>query len=259
MVKLKFNISPITLQNQGKLIEIYKEVFSGHPWHEDKICLVCKSQYTSNPCERYDSNRLSGAIENDCREKYAIREGIFLLPENGLEKCFGCEQDLELADFYPDFVDHKKLIEESTKKPGFFGVMILDGEKTIGFTWGYQIPEKRTASVNFPAVRPMLLEKGLIPEKTFYGAETGVLDTYQNIGLGNAIVSKRVTAAKEGGFSYYVSRTINPYMHLITDALFSGEKGKLLFKDPERGSSWFSWNLEDFDPAQAKKRIECLA
>jgi len=259
MVENKFNISEINPKNQEKLVEIYKEVFSGHPWHEDKICLGCKkAQYTSKECSRHDYNKLDGTTSNDCRETFKAREGLFFLPEKGLEKCLGCGQDLKLINFYPDFVNHIELIEESTKKDGFIGSIIFNDRKPIGFTWGYQIPKKRTISVNFPAIEPMLLEKGISPEKAFYGAETGVLDSFQNKGLGYVLISKRIIGAKEKGFNHYTARTINPYIHFITNALFSGKQGKFLFKDPERGSSWFSWDFKDFDYSQAKKRTECL-
>jgi hypothetical protein len=254
--------------NQELLIDLYKRVFSGHPWHEDLICKnaqrelddpkKCMVQYTRQFCERYDTDKASGKPKNDCRESYvkrldvASREGIVLL-EGALERCVGCGEKLELIEFYPDFVDHRALIDEAVNERGFIGNMLVCHGNPIGFGWGYTVPRQKTKSVNFPLVIPLLGESGLTPEKTFYDAELGIESAFQNEGFGSSITALKIAEAHRKGHEAYCGRTINPFVHSILERVFSGRKGELLFKDPERGSSWFKWDFKDFDPKYVEK------
>ncbi len=259
----KPNTIMISPEYQGQLTGVYKEVFRGHPWHEDLICANsrrdlddpqrCMAQYTERVCERFDPNKKTGAIENDCRGNYTkgfdkgAREGIILLPESGLEVCVGCGDQLKLIEFYPHFANHSELIREAIAEAGFIGYVLAKDTKPIGFIWGYTVPEKRTVSVAFPKVKPMLESKGINPRRTFYFAETGVVDVFQNHGFGSALIAKMLKAASESGYDTHITRTINPFIHAVLEKLFSGREGRFLFKDPERGSSWFAWDFRDFD------------
>ena len=96
----------INPQNKEGLVGTYKEVFKGHPWHEDLICAnsvleindpkKCMVQYTKSPCEKFDLDKKAGIIENDCRECFVKRfdssqkSGIIHLNGQNLEKCIGC-------------------------------------------------------------------------------------------------------------------------------------------------------------------------
>lgn len=265
----------ITPEDEGQLIGIYKDVFRGHPWHEDLICansnrqlgdsMRCMVQYTRRVCEKYDPNQKKRTVENDCRSGYrlrldkAAREGIALLPEGGLDRCVGCGDELKLIQFYPDFADHQELIAEAIREQGFVGYMINSDGKLVGFGWGYGIPQKRTVSVNFPAVTPMLEEAQIRPEEAFYFAEAGVAEEYQHHHLGSMVIAKMLKAALDRGHSTHVTRTINPFVHIILERLFSGMEGRELFKDPERGSTWFSWDFKDFNVKHANKLIANLS
>lgn len=265
----------ITPKNEERLVGIYKEVFNGHPWHEDLICANskrpvgdprrCMVQYTRKACEKYDPNPKKDTVENDCRGGYRLRqnlaekEGIVLLPTDGLERCVGCGDELRLVQFYPDFADHQELIAEAIREPGFIGHMLNLGGKLVGFEWGYGIPKKRTISVNFPAVTPMLEGVQIKPEEAFYFAEAGVAEDYQHHHLGSAIIAKMLKAAQDRGHITHVTRTINPFVHIILERLFSGVEGRELFKDPERGSTWFSWDFKDFNVKHANKLIASLS
>jgi hypothetical protein len=158
-------------------------------------------------------------------------------------------------NFYPEVINQRELIEEAIALNGFIGFQVLYNNIPVGFSWGFQIPQDRTRSVNFPIIVPLLKEKGINPEKTFYGAETGVREEYQDRKIGSVLVSKRSLAAFEEGYSYFTFRTINPKMIRIISNLFSDKFPLELFKDPETGSPWFSWNFEDFNINTAKEKI----
>lgn len=262
-------VVPITDQNKSLVPPIYKAVFSGHPWHEDKICQnslnetnKCMIQYTEKICNKYDVNRETGEISNDCRSNYSSRynkkakEGIFLLPKGGLEKCVGCGEPLKLIEFYPDFCDHVGLVEEALNQPGFIGYLLQAGGRLIGFSWGYKTPKERTKSVNFPEVRRLLKEKGIDPDIAFYSAETGIVEDFQGKGLVWILGAQNILDAKKQGSSMLIVRTINPSIHGYLKTSFSGKEGEFLFKDPERSSLWFAWDFKDFDEKKVKQKIE---
>lgn len=243
----------------------YKDIFSGHPWHEDKICrnsLVkdkegkpkCQTQYTAKTCEKFDLNREANEISNDCRGNYAKRDGIFLLTKD-MTTCKGCGDKLEVVDFYPAFTDNVELLREALEENGFIGFAGADGRKVVGFSWGYKVPQKPTKAVRFDLVNPMLEEKDVDLEKAFYASETGVLDIYQSGGIGTALSGKRLSTAKEEGYDSAVTRTISPFVISYFRKTFGGKEGEALFKDPERSSSWFKWDFKDFDAAYIQRKI----
>ncbi|MDP3882323.1 MAG: GNAT family N-acetyltransferase [Nanoarchaeota archaeon] len=255
-------VSSIDRSHEAQLSDIYREVFKGHPWHEDKICanvlrssedpLKCKVQYTLAECNRFDKG--GERVVNDCRSGFttrlnpAEREGIVLLrPGGDLERCMGCGDELNLIDFYPDFVDHLALIDEAISKRTFLGCLAWLDDKPIGFAWGYSIQTERTSSVNFPAILHLLEGAGINPETAFYGAEVGVLDRFQGKHIGTLLMAYRLNQARQSGYESYVTRTINPSVSSMASHIFSEKKGRLLFKDPERSSSWYKWDFADFN------------
>jgi len=253
----------INPQNKEGLVGTYKEVFKGHPWHEDLICAnsvleindpkKCMVQYTKSPCEKFDLDKKAGIIENDCRECFVKRfdssqkSGIIHLNGQNLEKCIGCGDNLRLIDFYPDFTDHISLIDEAVAHKGFVGYILKNDSDIIGFSWGYDVPHENTKSVKFSLVTPELIKKNVVPEETFYGAEVGIVDKFQNSGHGTITSGLRIAAAANEGKKAYVTRTINPYIISMLEKMFSGTPGEFLFKDPERDSSWYRWDMQNLN------------
>ena len=133
--------------------------------------------------------------------------------------------------------------------------MLLKSDEPIGFSWGYQMPEIRTQSVNFPVIRELFRERGINPDKVFYGAETGIVAEYQKRGLGSVIASVRCLEAQNGNYDFFANRTINPRMKAISSHIFSGSQATELFEDPETKSPWFMWRFKDFDREYARKKL----
>ena len=136
--------------------------------------------------------------------------------------------------------------------------MLLKSDEPIGFSWGYQMPEIRTQSVNFPVIRELFRERGINPDKVFYGAETGIVAEYQKRGLGSVITSVRCLEAQNGNYEFFANRTINPRMKAINNNLFSGSQATDLFEDPETKSPWFIWRFKDFNQKYARRKISGL-
>lgn len=218
---------PINLSDLNSLQKVYKEVFSGFPWYEDFACKNCKTLYTNRVIREEAKSRVSSI--------------------NNLESCIKCNQTLVLISYYPEIINQVRLIEEAIGMKGYLGYVTLNEGRIIGFSWGFLIPKNRTESVNFPEVIPSLNEQGINSSEAFYGAESGVIEDYQSKGIGKLLVSRRCLGAYEAGYKTFVNRTINPRMRAVLKKIFSGEEPKLLFKDPETGSQWFSWNFRDFN------------
>lgn len=257
------DIKTLMKEDEKKTTELvtdaYKKVFQGHPWHEDYICKnalegKCYMQFTKKACEKIDQNRKTGEITLDCSNGYAKREGITLLTDD-LTTCPSCGDKLDVIEFYPTFADHKKIFKEAVEKEGFIGNIGSLDNKIVAFSWGYKVPKKPTTSVRFDMIRSLLEEKGLKPEETFYFAETGVVDEFQDKGLGSASSYSVFMDAYKAGSKYMVARTINVAFHAMVEKLFGGKKGQLLFKDPEREGKWFMWEFKDFDKEYAQNKI----
>ncbi|MBU0957808.1 MAG: GNAT family N-acetyltransferase [Nanoarchaeota archaeon] len=199
-------------------------------------CKGCKALYTNKSIPEQSRDRVN--------------------PLRDLENCVKC--GVLLVSYYPDIVDQTKLIQEATGLEGFIGNLAIVGDFPVGFSWGYRMPIDRTQSVNFPLIRSLFVERGINPEKAFYGAETGVVEQYQGRGIGSALVSKRILEASKSGLEYFTFRTINPQMRKIISDLFSGNSPIELFNDPETQSLWFSWDFKDFNCETAEKKIRGL-
>jgi len=214
------------------LYELYKNVFSGYPWYEDLACSNCKALYTKKK------------IKEDSKDRVTELKNF--------TSCLKCNKSLELVSYYPDVVDQMKLIDEAVNLNGFIGYIALINNDLAGFSWGYKVPDKRTISVNFPEIIPALTVQGICQEKAFYGAETGVIEKYQGIGLGRKLVSRRAKEAFKQGYKTFLNRTINSKMRKILQSLFSGIEPAVLFKDPETKSQWFSYDFKDYNGDASK-------
>lgn len=242
----RIKIERIVSESFADLSKVYKEVFSGFPWYEDKVCSGirlpisnlerCSIQYTS----RSLPVNYRGTLNQDKREG-VVGDTLF----DKVKDCTTCGK--ELIDFYPDFVDQRELIKEATEKPGFIGFILREENQPIGFSWGYKVPSIRTSSVNFPSILPRLLSLGIEPEKTFYGAELGVIESKQKRGLGLLASSVRLREANQENYDFFLIRTKNEAVLAILRRVFSGKKEEYLFDDSERKTPYFKWDFRNFD------------
>ncbi|MEN9626270.1 MAG: hypothetical protein RL557_598 [archaeon] len=236
------SVKKISGNDLVSLSSLFKEVFSGAPWYEEKICSgalsadedICSVQYTSRalPTDykwQLDKTKRKGVVGN------AV----------GLESCLLCERPL--MEFYPSYVNHYELIKEALSKEGFIGYLLTENKTPFGFSWGCKIPAGKTKSVNFPIVVPMLDAAGINRERAFYGAELGIVENKQGSGNGFLASAIRLRHARLADYEDFLVRTKNEKVLSILCKIFSGQNGKLLFEDPERGSPWYSWKFRDFD------------
>ncbi len=259
-----FNIQKLTPSVQSDLEVLYKQVFSGHPWHEDLICKnskkdenKCMQQYTRKSCERvaiFNDEEGNEQVQNDCRDRYTKNSDVILLTDD-FKNCKRCGEPLELIEFYPEFADHRKLITEAMNLRGFTGYVGVKDEELVAFSWGYMMPRERTISVAFDKISKVVSELGINPEEVFYASETGVNDAFQNSGYGSAVSGKRILDAEEQEYHQFLTRTKNPFVHKMFRKFFGGKKPQELFKDPERGTPWFAWNFKDLDRSAIEDKI----
>lgn len=246
----------ISSNDIGKLSSLYKKVFGGFPWYEERICsgaLIpdetekCKVQYITSPVPQdyqwpINKQDRSGVVGN----------------AGGLESCILCEK--VLIDFYPDFVNQYDLINEALSKWGFIGYLLEDDQVPFGFSWGYKIPiNERTKSVNFPLISLMLDSKGVNLERTFYGAELGIIEDRQGSGRGLLASAIRLNSARLEDYTDFVVRTKNNRVLSILRRIFSGQEGKLLFVDPEKNAPWYTWKFQYFDKEGISKLLSDLS
>ncbi len=250
----RIKIERIVSESFDDLSEVYKQVFSGFPWYEDKVCSGirlpisnlerCSIQYTS----RSLPVNYGGKLSQDRREG-VVGDTLF----DKVKDCTTCGR--ELINFYPDFVDQKELIKEATEKPGFIGFILREEGLPIGFSWGYKLPRVKTSSVNFPIILPKLNSKGINLEKTFYGAELGVIENKQKRGLGLLASSVRLREANKEGYESFLIRTKNEAVLAILRRIFSGKKEEYLFDDSERKTPYYRWDFRDFDNKEVERII----
>ncbi|MBS3093760.1 hypothetical protein J4456_04250 [Candidatus Pacearchaeota archaeon] len=237
-------IKKISPNDVERLSSIYKEVFSGFPWYEERICSASLSTNEDEICNVQYTSRLIPADYKWPLNKME-RRGVVGNSEN-LESCVLCGKPL--IDFYPSFVNQDELITEALMKPGFIGYMLEYNQIPFGFSWGYKVPTNtRTKSVNFPLIAPLLDSSGIHIEKTFYGAELGIIETKQGSGRGLLASAVRLNGARLADYKDFVVRTKNEKVLSILRRIFSGQKEKLLFNDPERNAPWYAWKFEYFD------------
>ncbi len=241
-------IRKISPQDVSKLSSVYKQVFSGFPWYEEKVCSGVISTKEDEKCMvQYTDRQIPADYQWPLNKKE--RTGV-VGNSKGLESCVVCGR--ALIDFYPDYVNQDDLISEALSKEGFIGYLLEDKQTTFGFSWGYKVPkETRTKSVNFPLIAPMLNSAGINLERTFYGAELGIIEDKQGSGRGLLASAARLNGARLQDYENFVVRTKNGKVLSILRRIFSGQEGRLLFTDPEKNAPWYTWKFESFD----KERI----
>jgi hypothetical protein len=238
------NIRKISPKDVEKISSVYKEVFSGFPWYEER---VCSGALLIDKNKRCNVQYASREIPTDYQWPLNKEERTGVIGNaKGLESCIVCGRNL--IDFYPDFVNQDDLIREALSKEGFIGYLLEDKQIPFGFSWGYKIPTKtRTKSVDFPLIAPMLDSAGINLEKTFYGAELGIVEDKQGLGRGLLASAVRLNGARLQDYDNFVVRTKNGKVLSILRRIFSGEEGRLLFVDPEKNAPWYTWRFESFD------------
>jgi len=250
---------PISDDRLDDLANLYKAVFSGHPWHEDLICESkgCErfgSQYTYVECDREDT----GQQAVNCREQYRFRSNprIFLLAKEADPVCMSCGS--ELISYYPGHTSHHRLLGNALQQRTFVGYLALLNGQPAGFSFGYAVPTIDTPSVAFSQVTELLIGKGLNLKHTFYAAETGVADYAQGERIGGAVHAKRILDARQQGMTDVVFRTLNPFVHRYFSTSFGGKRVEELFTDPVRqGSKWFRWKMTDLDESAVNDQVRC--
>ena len=95
---------------------------------------------------------------------------------------------------------------------------------------------------------------GINLERTFYGAELGIVEDKQGSGRGLLASAVRLNGARLQDYENFVVRTKNGKVLSILRRIFSGQEGRLLFVDPEKNAPWYTWRFESFD----KERISNL-
>ena len=234
-------ISPTDVE---KLSSVYKAVFSGFPWYEERVCSGAILQDEAQRCNVQYTSRQIPQDYQWVLDK-AKKQGI-VGNAGGLESCIVCGRNL--IDFYPNVVNQDDLIREALSKEGFIGYLLEDGKTPFGFSWGYKVPTKtRTKSVNFPIVAPMLDSAGINLERTFYGAELGIVEDKQGSGRGLLASAVRLNGARLQDYENFVVRTKNGRVLSILKRIFSGQEGRMLFVDPEKNAPWYTWKFESFD------------
>ena len=227
-----------------ELSSVYKEVFGGFPYYEERVCSGATLQDENQKCDvQYTSRQIpkdyQWVLDKTKRQGVVGNAG-------GLESCVVCGRDL--IDFYPNLVNQDDLIREALSKEGFIGYLLEDGKTPFGFSWGYKVPtETRTKSVNFPVIAPMLDSAGINLERTFYGAELGIVEDKQGSGRGLLASAVRLNGARLRDYENFVVRTKNGRVLSILKRIFSGQEGRMLFVDPEKNAPWYTWKFESFD------------
>ena len=245
-------IERISPENTSSLSPVYKEVFSGNPWYEERICSGARLNGEEKCAVQYTSR----AVPTDYAWKFDKDKGTGVRGESaGLEKCVACERDL--IEFYPDFVNQNDLIKEALSEQGFIGFLLRDSnQQPFGFSWGYKTPQNRTVSVNFPLVRPLLASRGIDQDKTFYWAELGIVDKKQGSGFGLLASAMQLKEAKREGYQSFVVRTKNERVLSILKRIFSGKTAERLFADPEKETPWYGGNFQDANMEEISKILK---
>lgn len=133
--------------------------------------------------------------------------------------------------------DVKNILNQAKEKKGFYGVGVLNSEnfEMIGFSFGYEVPQKNTQTVAFSQIY-YELEK-LNKKNSFYLAEVGVIPKYQGKSIGTSMMSKLKSNVEN-----IILRTKNEHM---IKAIENGTNKKLeeLFYDPiEKERMWYGVN-----------------
>ena len=242
-------ISPASLDD---LATLYQLVFAGHPWHEDLLCLRCTAEAEKRAAADGGAVEIRLYTTNACSKSHSGPAPTLLL--GAAPTCPECNS--ALSAYYPDYKDHHELLAEALTQPRFVGYLGRVGEELAGFSFGYSVPSVDTKTVAFTMVVPLLERKGLSPSRCFYAAETGIADAFQRAGFGSALTGKRLLDLPGADFDVVIARTANEAVHAYFRRQFGGRDGEKLFDDPVKpGSSWFKWNMADFDERTTRELV----
>lgn len=230
----ELNLERLCESNQGDLEKVYKEVFKGAPWYEDRICSGARSapedperctlQYTSTDIPRQIKG-IMGSIN-------------FAETKN----CQACQRPL--IEFYPEYVDQNKLIREAQRMQGFYGVLTKSEDQLAGFCWGYAFQKEPTSSVDFPRIAPLLASQGIDEKSAFYWAEIGVVEEYRRRSIGGILAQVLLSNAVRDRYRWLTLRTKNEAIEKILSYAFPRENIQSVFNDPVRGTPWYALDLK---------------
>src|SRR3989344_6078795 len=117
-------VRKISLKDVERLSSVYKEVFSGFPWYEERICSGALNSNEEGRCMiQYTSREIPANYQwpLDKKERMGVMGN-----SDGIESCVVCGKSL--IDFYPNFVNQDELIREALMKQGFIGYLLEDGK-----------------------------------------------------------------------------------------------------------------------------------
>lgn len=149
---------------------------------------------------------------------------------------------IEIADLYasifsaPDWNENWDRgracseLEEVIEKEGFTGLVVKKENKVVGFTWGYNFCKENSSRVLFDKICEELESRSIPPEKTFYGADTGVDSAYRSQGIASKLLAERTKLTEN--MNYVCFRTKSENMLKIYRKTFGDE----LFSFPEESS-----------------------
>ena len=228
----------LSATNRADLAKVYKNVFQGSPWYEDRVCsgILLPEGNVERCTVQYTPKKIPQAYEgklNETTRSGVVGESDFSQTTN----CRVCQKPL--IEFYPEFVNQTQLIAEAMQEEGFSGLLARCNEELVGFGWGYAMPQTPTPSVDFPRVIPTLRALGVEREKAFYWSEVGVVEAYQRRGIGRKITQSLLQERDQRTYDWLTLRTKNEAVTKILKDLFPGQEIKPRFNDPVRGTPWY--------------------
>lgn len=156
----------------AQIVECYRDVFADAPWHEWLQCSRCK--------------------------KYWGIKDLGLLVSAGFRHC-----NMPLVDFWPrEHVTHD-LQTEITENASCW--LAMDGEKVIGFCWGYPITiTKLVSKLGIPVDDSLQADRnGLVA----YQDEVGVRTSYRGNKIAKTMVLRRLDDFISQGLQFGIVRT----------------------------------------------------
>ena len=178
------------------LIQCYREVFGEDPWNEWKKCQVCGRKWGKQELTSDDDHHHCGML---------------------------------LVDFWPEEIVRADLLHEITAEASCR--LALDGNKVIGFCWGYPIsPIELEQKLGITELAEALTREFGALERVAYQDELGVLSMYRGKKLARQLFTHRLKDFLEKGLSVGVIRTkTNPPS--VTYLWFTGKLGYKLIAE----------------------------
>lgn len=143
----------------AQLVECYRDVFADGPWHEWLVCPVCRKYWGIR-----DRNILASSQFRHC--------------------------NTPLVDFWPREKVVSDLRHEITPESSCW--LAMDGNKVVGFCWGYPITVinlEAKLGISFSAELKISLENH---ELIAYQDEVGVLSAYRGHKIAKTMISHRL-------------------------------------------------------------------